>query len=102
MNKLMLAGGVALFSVLAIAAAKKTYYCKYCGLGYQTISALTAADCLRHPDGRHKHELYQGAVKSVYECQYCGSKASSISSLTGAKCPRHPKGAYKGRHSPAL
>lgn len=93
---------VAVFAVTLLAAEKKTYYCKYCGLGYQTISALTAADCTRHPAGRHKHELYQGTPKEIYECQYCGHKAPNIKTLTAAKCYRHPDGAYKGRHVPAL
>lgn len=97
-----LVGVAAILAMTVVAAAKKTYYCKYCGIGYQTVNALTAADCHRHPDGRHKHELYQGTEKSTYFCQYCGAKAASISTLTGAKCPRHPKGAFKGRHSPAL
>lgn len=94
--------GLVVLSATALAAAKKTYYCKYCGLGYQTINSLTAADCARHPAGRHKHELYQGTEKKSYECQYCGRKAADISTLTAAKCQRHPKGAYKGRHVPAL
>lgn len=100
---LVLVGVVAVLAMTVVAEAKKTYYCKYCGMGYQTVNALTAAVCHRHPeDGRHKHELYQGTEKSTYFCQYCGAKAASISTLTGAKCPRHPKGAFKGRHSPAL
>lgn len=94
--------GLGVLSATALAAAKKTYYCKYCGLGYQTINSLTAADCVRHPDGRHKHELYQGPEKDVYECQYCGSKAESIQKLTASKCRRHPSGAYKRHHVPAL
>lgn len=88
--------------VSAFAAPKKTYFCKYCGRQYTTINALTATDCVRHPAGRHKHELYQGTEKKSYECQYCGRKAADISTLTAAKCQRHPKGAYKGRHVPAL
>lgn len=94
--------GFVVLSVTVLAAARKTYYCKYCGLGYQTINSLTAADCVRHPAGRHKHELYQGTEKATYECQYCGHKAMDIRTLTAAKCFRHPKGAYKGRHVPAL
>ena len=94
--------GIVVLSVSAVSAEKKTYYCKYCGLGYQTINALTAANCVRHPAGRHKHELYQGTEKKTYECQYCGHKAVDISTLTATKCSRHPKGAYKGRHVPAL
>ena len=94
--------GTVVLLTSAVMAGKKTYYCKYCGLGYQTINSLTAADCARHPAGRHKHELYQGTEKKSYECQYCGRKAADISTLTAAKCQRHPKGAYKGRHVPAL
>lgn len=93
---------LALLATTLVAAAKKTYYCKYCGRGYQTINALTATDCYRHPAGKHKHELYQGAEKEMYECQYCGSKAESIQKLTAPKCRRHPSGAFKGHHVPAL
>lgn len=93
---------VFVLSASAVFAGKKMYYCKYCGLGYQTINALTAADCVRHPAGKYKHELYQGTEKKSYECQYCGTKAESIQKLTAPKCRRHPSGAYKGHHVPAL
>lgn len=80
------------------------YYCKYCGQKFPTISSLTSATCVRHPDGAHKgrHALYEGSEKSQYACKYCGQKFSTISSLTSGSCMRHPDGAYKGKHSPAL
>lgn len=85
------------------AAVRKGYYCKYCGLKYATIGALSATECARHPSGgRHHHELYQGTEKDVYECQFCGKSARDIRTLTATKCHRHPDGVFKGRHIPAL
>lgn len=101
-KNLLIAGAAGLVAASALAAARKGYSCLYCGLRYQTIRALTAADCPRHPDGRHRHELYQGPDKESYECRYCGHEADDIRTLTASKCSRHPKGAYRGRHVPAL
>lgn len=78
------------------------YYCEYCGAKYSSVSSLTAGNCLRHPDGRGKHKLYEGSEKSKYVCKYCGAKYSTISSLTSGNCLRHPNGSNKGKHSPAL
>ena len=78
------------------------YYCKYCGVKQSSISSLTGGNCLRHPDGKGKHVLYEGEEKKEYVCKYCGVKHSSISSLTVGSCLRHPNGKGKGRHCPAL
>ena len=76
------------------------YYCEYCGAKYSSVSALTANNCIRHPDGKGKHKLYEGGEKSQYVCKYCGTKYSSLSALTANNCIRHPNG--RGKHSPAL
>ena len=88
-------------SVLA-APTVKSYYCKYCGFKAISIRTLTANTCLRHPEGKGNHVLYEGAEKSSYVCKFCGQKAADIRSLTANKCQRNPKGALKGRHEPAL
>jgi DNA-directed RNA polymerase subunit RPC12/RpoP len=80
------------------------YYCKYCGSKASSVSSLTSASCLRHPNGANKgkHALYEGDEKSQYTCKNCGQKFSSLTGLTGASCLRHPDGANKGKHEPAL
>ncbi len=78
------------------------YYCEYCGLKFQSVYALTSANCGRHPNGQGKHKLYEGSEKSTYICKYCGLKFSSIYSMTSILCQRHPNGQGKGKHSPAL
>ena len=81
-----------------------TYYCKYCGKSANSVSALTAASCMRHPNGpnKGKHALFEGGEKTQYTCKYCGKTFGSIAILTGAHCMRHPDGPNKGKHSPAL
>lgn len=80
------------------------FYCEYCGQRFSSVSSLTFASCLRHPDGRGKgkHKLYEGSEKSKYTCKYCGQSFSSIASMTFASCLRHPNGRCKGQHAPAL
>lgn len=80
------------------------YYCEYCGAKYSSVSTLTSAGCVRHPNGpcKGKHKLYEGSEKSKYTCKYCGQSYSSLSTLTSAGCVRHPNGPCKGKHSPAL
>ncbi|MUV04989.1 hypothetical protein GN157_14830 [Flavobacterium rakeshii] len=78
------------------------YYCEYCGTKSSSINSLTAGSCIRHPEGKGRHKLYEGSEKSKYQCKYCGTSASSISSLTAGTCIRHPKGSVKGKHSPTL
>ena len=75
-----------------------SYYCKYCGRKYSSISTLTSFSCPNHPNGSGKHEPYQGREKQKYYCEYCGRGYSSISTLTSFSCPNHPNG--KGKHSP--
>lgn len=80
------------------------YYCEYCGVKYQSIQALAATTCGKHPNGSHKgrHKLYEGGEKSEYYCKYCGAKYQNIQALTATTCGKHPNGSHKGRHSPAL
>lgn len=80
------------------------FYCEYCGKDYNSISSLTASNCVRHPNGvnKGKHKLYEGSEKSKYTCKYCGKEYNSISSMTASNCVRHPNGVNKGKHSPAL
>ena len=78
------------------------YYCKHCGQRFSSVAALTAQPCVRHPNGRGKHELYEGSEKSQYTCKYCGQKFSTINGMTAQPCVRHPNGPGKGKHSPAL
>ena len=75
-----------------------SYYCKYCGRKYSSISSLTSSSCPNHPNRSGRHEPYQGSEKQNYYCEYCGRKYSSISTLTSSSCPNHPNG--PGRHSP--
>ncbi len=75
-------------------------YCKNCGMKYSSVQALTTGACNRHPDGRGKHQLYEGSEKQQYVCKYCGMKYSSLQALTAGNCNRHPDG--RGKHSPAL
>ncbi len=77
-----------------------SYYCKYCGRKYSSISMLTSCSCPNHPNRSGRHELYQGSEKQNYYCEYCGRKYSSISMLTSCSCPNHPNGS--GRHAPAI
>ena len=86
----------------ALFAAQKFFYCKYCGQKFGSVQSLTASACQRHPDGKGRHALYEGAEKSNYTCKYCGKSSTDIKSLTASMCQRHPKGAAKGRHEPAL
>ena len=72
----------------------------HCGTKATSVSTLTSLSCMRHPNGKGKHQLYEGSEKSRYTCKYCGTGASSISSLTALSCMRHPNG--KGKHSPAM
>lgn len=76
------------------------YYCKHCGTKYPSIRQLTSSNCHHHPDGKGKHELYEGSEKSSYQCKFCGSSYRTLYDLTAQNCHRHPNG--KGRHSPAL
>lgn len=80
------------------------YYCEYCGIKQNSITALTAMSCIRHPQGANKgkHKLYEGSEKSKYDCKYCGRSQNSISALTSMSCHRHPNGPNKGKHAPAL
>ena len=80
------------------------YYCKYCGIHYQSIQELTNSSCTNHPDGRKKgmHSLYEGSEKSKYACKYCGIHYQSIQELTNSSCTNHPDGRKKGMHSPAI
>ena len=41
-------------SVFAQAKNPQAFYCKYCGQKASSIAALTAAACIRHPNGPHK------------------------------------------------
>ena len=77
-----------------------SYYCKYCGRKYSSISMLTSCSCPNHPNGSGRHSPYQGDEKSSYYCKYCGRKYSSISMLTSCSCPNHPNGS--GRYAPAI
>ena len=78
------------------------FYCKHCGQRFSSVAALTSQPCVRHPNGRGKHELYEGDEKDSYTCKYCGREFSSIRNMTGQTCPRHPDGINRGKHSPAL
>ena len=78
------------------------FYCKHCGQRFSSVAALTSQPCVRHPNGRGKHELYEGSEKSQYTCKYCGQKFSTINLMTSQPCVRHPNGPGKGKHSPAL
>ena len=80
----------------------KKYYCKHCGTSFAAVHSLHLSSCTRHPDGRGRHELYEGTEKDVYTCKYCGMRSRSINALTCSTCVKHPDGAGKGRHSPAL
>ena len=85
-------------------AARKNFYCKYCGYKTSSVKTLTANVCQRHPDGpgKGRHALYEGGEKTSYTCKFCGKSASDLRTLTGNKCMRHPNGPAKGRHQPAL
>ncbi len=87
-----------------IKATSRNYYCVYCGAKFNSVQALTMANCNRHPAGgfKGKHKLYEGTEKTQYICKYCGQKFSSLSSLTMGNCNRHPNGCFKGKHTPAL
>lgn len=80
------------------------YYCQYCGQKFNSIQALTNANCPKHPAGfaKGKHTLYEGSEKSQYFCKFCGQSFSSIQALTNARCPKHPDGFGKSNHVPAL
>ncbi len=80
------------------------YYCEYCGQKFSSVAALTAGNCLRHPNesSKGKHKLYEGSEKSKYTCKYCGQSYSSLAVLTAGNCLRHPNGPSKGKHAPAL
>ena len=80
------------------------FYCEYCGLKFDSVWVLTAANCVRHPLGPHRgrHKLYEGREKSHYTCKYCGKLYSSINSMTASNCLRHPDGVHKGRCAPSL
>lgn len=92
------------FAALAQAKKQAAVYCKYCGHKASSVAGLTAAMCIRHPNGPHKgrHVLYEGSAKEKYTCKHCGGQFNSIASLTAAKCIRHPNGPHKGNHEPAL
>ncbi len=76
------------------------YYCKNCGVKSSNVQSLISGSCSRHPDGRGKHQLYEGSEKSQYVCKYCGLKYSNLQTLTSGSCRHHPDG--RGKHSPAL
>jgi len=80
------------------------YYCEYCGTSYDSVRALTACSCSRHPDGpcKGKHKLYEGSEKDKYTCKFCGTQFTNLRSMTACSCSRHPNGPCKGKHSPAL
>ena len=60
MSKSVVAALIAGLTLFALAQAKKpqAFFCKYCGVKASSISSLTAAACIRHPNGPHngKHE----------------------------------------------
>ncbi len=78
--------------------------CKYCGMNFPNMTALTVGTCGRHPNGIHKgrHALYEGSDKQQYTCKYCGIKFANLNVLCAQPCGRHPNGPHKGRHAPAL
>ena len=55
-TKTVAALAVASMVFFALAQAKKppAFYCKYCGFKASSIASLTAAACIRHPNGPHK------------------------------------------------
>ena len=49
------------------------FYCKYCGVAFASVFALTNARCLNNPNGKNlPHVVYEGGEKSKYTCKYCG------------------------------
>lgn len=80
------------------------FYCEYCGQKFSSVTALTANNCSRHPNGssKGKHKLYEGSEKSRYTCKHCGQSFSNLTALTANYCSRHPDGSSKGKHAPAL
>lgn len=83
---------------------KEVYYCKYCGIKYNSLSSLTGSLCPRHEMGPHKSRCqpYEGTIKDKYQCKFCGIDSNSINQLTSGICPKHPSGERKHRHQPML
>lgn len=77
------------------------FYCKYCGVAFASVFALTNARCLNNPNGKNlPHVVYEGGEKSRYTCKYCGISFPSIFAMTHARCLKHPtKGS---NHEPML
>lgn len=83
---------------------KEVYFCKYCGVEYNSVDRMTGSICPRHEDGQGKGRCtpYEGGVKDKYVCKFCGTSAKSINILTGGVCVKHPMGQGKGRHQPMI
>ena len=80
---------------------KMSELCKYCGQKYNDARSLLANSCLRHPDGRGKHALFEGDKEGPFFCVHCGQKYNDLRSLLLNSCMHNPDGrhheAYEGR-----
>ena len=77
------------------------FYCRYCGVAFGSVFALTNGRCLNNPNGKNlPHAVYEGGEKSKYTCKYCGISFPSIFAMVHGRCLKHPtKGA---NHEPML
>lgn len=75
------------------------FYCKFCGLSFPSVFALSNARCLNHPAKNGNHQVYEGSEKSKYTCKICGLSFPTIWAMTHARCLKHPD---EGCHEPML
>jgi len=77
----------------------QNYYCKWCGLRFDSVAGMVHGSCSKNPTSGGKHELYEGTEKSEYICKFCGGKFLSIAGMRNVHCPKHPN---RSTHEPAL
>lgn len=75
------------------------FFCKYCGLSFASVFALSNARCLNHPVKGGNHQVYEGSEKPKYTCKHCGLTFPTIWAMTHISCLRRLD---KGSHEPML
>lgn len=71
---------------IKVSFSRMSYFCKFCGASYTSVSSLCAGSCTKSDN--KKHQPYEGDESKKYQCKFCGASYTSISSLCAGNCTK--------------
>lgn len=74
--------------------SKQKYYCKCCGIEFNSVRDLTSNSCFHSPT--QKHQLFEGDASNKCYCNCCGKEFNNLRDLTSNSCFH----SSTGKHQP--